>query len=250
MTTDTVSQILQILNAVAIFFIGATLASFLNLAVWRYINDGELSEILTGRSKCDSCNRKLAWFELVPVFSWIFLGGRCRKCKKFIPLLYPASEVFLGVLFVVFYFSGFEIVQYLGLLMLFFATLFDLKIQGVPKTLMNYMLGVSVIVLMIKLLTGAVGLIVLFELVLLLALLIGINAVKKAFGEADMIALVIIAAFSQELGLFQTFMVATVLGAMVSIVMLIIDRKNLKKTVPFLPFLFAGWLFTLFVHLL
>ena len=57
---------------------GAVLGSFLNCAAWR-IAHGE--SFVKGRSHCTSCGHVLGFLDLIPVFSWIFLGGRCRYCK-------------------------------------------------------------------------------------------------------------------------------------------------------------------------
>lgn len=60
-----------------IFLFGGALGSFAGVIVDRLY----IKSFLTGRSNCDTCNRRLNWYELIPVFSFLFLGGRCRKCK-------------------------------------------------------------------------------------------------------------------------------------------------------------------------
>lgn len=51
------------------------------------------------RSKCLSCGHKIEWFELIPIFSWIFLRGKCRKCGKKIGWMEIISEISMGVIF-------------------------------------------------------------------------------------------------------------------------------------------------------
>jgi leader peptidase (prepilin peptidase)/N-methyltransferase len=82
--------------SVILFVFGAVVGSFLNVFALRY-NSG-LS--LGGRSACAHCGRKLAWFELVPILSYLFLGGRCRHCRTKISLQYPLVELCTAVLFV------------------------------------------------------------------------------------------------------------------------------------------------------
>lgn len=81
--------------AVMAFLLGAALGSFLNCAAWRIVH-GE--SFLKGRSHCPDCGRTLGALELVPIFSWLFLRGRCRGCGKPIPARYPLTELLFGLL--------------------------------------------------------------------------------------------------------------------------------------------------------
>ena len=75
--------------------IGAVLGSFLNCAAWR-IAHGE--SFVKGRSRCPACGHTLGILDLVPIFSWLFLRGKCRYCGKKISARYPLSEaVFAAV---------------------------------------------------------------------------------------------------------------------------------------------------------
>lgn len=51
-----------------------------------------------GRSYCDACKKQLAWYDLFPVFSWVFLKGKCRYCKKKLSTGYPLVELLMGLL--------------------------------------------------------------------------------------------------------------------------------------------------------
>lgn len=82
---------------ISIFVVGLIIGSFLNCLIWRsYRNESALS----GRSYCPECRHRLAWFDLVPVFSFLFLAAKCRYCKKPISFQYPAVELVTGFLFV------------------------------------------------------------------------------------------------------------------------------------------------------
>ena len=69
---------------------GAAMGSFLNCAAWRIIR-GE--SFIRGRSRCPSCGHVLGPAELVPVFGWVALRGRCRWCRTRIPVRYPLTEM-------------------------------------------------------------------------------------------------------------------------------------------------------------
>lgn len=76
------------------FLIGAALGSFLNVIVIRF----EKEETLFGRSHCMFCKKILAWFELIPVFSYLVQYGKCRSCKATVSAQYILVEIMAGVL--------------------------------------------------------------------------------------------------------------------------------------------------------
>jgi len=85
---------------VFVFALGACVGSFLNVVVWR-LPRGE--SLVTPPSHCPKCNTPLAWYDNIPVFGWIMLGGRCRYCREPISSRYPVVEAITGLLFVAYY---------------------------------------------------------------------------------------------------------------------------------------------------
>ena len=83
---------------ITIFIFGITIGSFLNVCIYR-LPLGE--SIVTAPSHCMTCGRKLRWYDMVPVFSWLVLGGKCRNCKSEISVQYPIIEGVNGILYVV-----------------------------------------------------------------------------------------------------------------------------------------------------
>jgi prepilin signal peptidase PulO-like enzyme (type II secretory pathway) len=77
------------------FLFGLIIGSFLNVLVLRR----GTGRALSGRSACLSCGKTLEWFELIPVFSWVALRGRCRGCGSAVSLQYPLVELSTGLLF-------------------------------------------------------------------------------------------------------------------------------------------------------
>lgn len=99
--------------ALSLFIIGLCLGSFVNAAVWRIKHK---KDMLLERSECTKCHYKLAWYDLIPVFSWVFLKGKCRKCHKPISPQYPLVELAVGAFFVAslaFWPYGFDTVNHL-----------------------------------------------------------------------------------------------------------------------------------------
>ncbi|TAN33014.1 prepilin peptidase [Patescibacteria group bacterium] len=76
---------------------GMAMGSFLNSWVWRA---HENIRIVSGRSICHSCRRRLAWYENIPVFSYIILRGRCRVCNGKIPAHFFWVELITALLFI------------------------------------------------------------------------------------------------------------------------------------------------------
>jgi leader peptidase (prepilin peptidase)/N-methyltransferase len=112
-----------------VIVIGLCLGSFLNVLISRWGNE---EGALFGRSRCPRCRTQLAWYDLVPVLSFLILRGECRKCHKKISWQYPLVELAMAsVLFLFVYQYGINLSLhevFLGLLMLGFASLlfFDL----------------------------------------------------------------------------------------------------------------------------
>lgn len=90
---------LEIIIYLGIFIIGTLLGSFFSLAVYRI----PLKQDITHkRSYCPKCNHKLGFWDMIPILSYIFLGGKCRYCKEKIRSRYICLEIFSGLLFLLF----------------------------------------------------------------------------------------------------------------------------------------------------
>jgi len=86
---------MELLVGALYFILGTFVGSFLNVISLRY---GTGRGIL-GRSSCPSCRKKLLWYELVPILSFVASGGTCRSCSSTISWQYPLVELFTGLIF-------------------------------------------------------------------------------------------------------------------------------------------------------
>lgn len=86
----------QIILYIIIFLYGIVIGSFLNVCIYRLPQKENIAKV---RSHCMSCGYRLRWYDLVPLFSYLFLRGRCRKCKEKISIQYPLVEALNGVLY-------------------------------------------------------------------------------------------------------------------------------------------------------
>jgi prepilin signal peptidase PulO-like enzyme (type II secretory pathway) len=86
------------------FIFGTVVGSFVNVIVSRF---GKERKWWQGRSYCDNCQRQLKWWENIPIFSYLFFGGRCRTCHSPIPFEYPLVELATGVFysFIIYHFK-------------------------------------------------------------------------------------------------------------------------------------------------
>ncbi len=129
--------------AVLLFCFGACMGSFLACAAGRYVRR---ESVLRGRSRCDSCGATLRFFDLIPIFSYLFLRGRCRKCGAAIPPGCLLAEIAAGLMyFAVYVRYGFSFVT-LEYLLLFSAllaiALVDLESMEIPDGLILFGLAV------------------------------------------------------------------------------------------------------------
>lgn len=91
---------LSILLCVVLFLYGIVIGSFVNVCIYR-IPAGE--DIVKTRSHCMNCGYQLKWYDLIPLFSYLCLGGKCRKCGQKISVQYPIIEALNGGLYVLIY---------------------------------------------------------------------------------------------------------------------------------------------------
>jgi len=83
------------LVTVAAFILGLCVGSFLNVCIARWPHD---LSVVRPRSRCPNCGHQLAWFENIPLVSWLVLRARCRCCEEPISPIYPLGEITIGVL--------------------------------------------------------------------------------------------------------------------------------------------------------
>lgn len=86
-------MLIEILLYIMIFVYGIVIGSFVNVLIYRLPKH---ENIVTKNSHCMSCEHQLKWYDLVPLFSWLFLKGKCRYCKTKISVQYPLIELING----------------------------------------------------------------------------------------------------------------------------------------------------------
>ena len=86
-----------------IFTLGACLGSFANVCIYRLPKN---KQIISGRSFCPKCKKKIIWYDNLPLISFLFLSGKCRKCNKVISPRYFIVELITGFIFLLIYLTS------------------------------------------------------------------------------------------------------------------------------------------------
>ena len=121
---------------IAVFILGSLWGSFSNVCIYRLPEKGN---VVSARSKCRNCQKKISWFDNIPFISYIILRGKCRNCGFKISFQYFVVELLVALGFLIsFHFFGFSIATLLlFILTIFFVIIFfiDLKHFIIPNEL-------------------------------------------------------------------------------------------------------------------
>ncbi len=245
----------MLLDYVAVFVIGLVFGSFLNVCIYRIPLE---KSIVTPPSACTACGSRLGALDLVPVFSYLFLGGKCRYCGARISPRYPLVEMLTGAMLVALYLRfglSFAFPAYSILMLILIAVFFiDIDHRIIPDELViaGLIAGAAVFVYNIfapggmqydsdKWWIPLIGL-VLIPGILLMVAIIGMLIYKTddAMGMGDVKILAPIGFFlGWKLGLLALF-ISVIVAGVSSMLLIIIRRKGKKDTIPFGPFIVTG----------
>lgn len=217
--------------------IGLAVGSFLNVCIYRL---PQKLSIIRPASRCGACGRTLAWFDNVPVVSYVVLGGRCRTCKARISPRYPIVEIVTAAAFVAQYLAlGMSPLlpvrlAFTAALIVLFAI--DLEHQLLPNviTVPGIAAGLAASLLLppgpVMSLAGiALGGGVLWLLIEVWWRLRKIEAM--GFGDVKMLAM--IGAFLGAKLVFVTFVLSSLIGGIVAVGVILSRRGNLMTALPF-----------------
>ena len=236
---------------IIVFIIGLIFGSFLNMLIYRLPSGISLFKPLG--STCIHCKHSIKWHENIPVFSYLFLKGKCSNCSKPISIVYPLVELTTALVTLLLYMNyspNWELIVTIALFYtLIVLSFIDLKYKAVPDYLLIIAVILAVIVGdLIDILIFAGGF-VLLELVITFYIQ-NVKAkitknkdleTQSALGEGDIpIAGVIGGLLGLHLGISAIFM-AAVVGLLLSIYNLL-SKKEIET--PFIPFLSLGLFIT------
>ncbi|MQL53967.1 prepilin peptidase [Desulfofundulus thermobenzoicus] len=223
-----------------IFLFGLFIGSFLNVVIHR-VPRGE-SVVFPG-SHCPACGHKLAPVELVPVFSYIWLKGRCQQCGAKISLRYPLVELLTGLLFVSLFLRfgiSLTLLKYMVLAcILVVVTFTDLEHMLIPDRIVVFAIVAGVV---LDLILKANPVPVLLGAIIPAAFLYFLAVITKGGVGGGDIKLAFAAGLFLGWSNVLALMTAFFLGGLAGIALLISGKKGRKDAMVFGPFLATGML--------
>lgn len=249
-----------------IFLFGLCVGSFLNVVIWRLDTD---EGIVVKRSHCPKCGHVLRWYDLIPVLSFVLLGGKCRDCAKPISWQYPIVEITTGLLFLLI-FNQFINFQFLNIFFFIFwlfivsclivIFVYDLRHYLIPDKIIYLAIVVTFLFRFFEIVNFRIENLLKIEnwdLKILSGYLL------SALGASAFFLAVVLITRGRGMGLGDVklaFLMGLILGwpqillalllafgggAIVGVGLVIANRKTLKSQIPFGPFLVGSTIFTL-----
>jgi leader peptidase (prepilin peptidase)/N-methyltransferase len=234
---------MRIVYIICFFIIGAVMGSFYNVLGLRIVKK---ESIIKPKSHCEKCGHILSWYELIPIFSFIFLKGRCHNCKTKLSFLYIFSEFFCGLLFAISYYSfGFSpelIISITLSSLLIIVTVCDITYMIIPD---RFIIISGVLILLTKLiffgfnkfLTSLLYGILAFVIMYLIMKLGDYIFKKETLGGADVKLLFVVGISLDPFLSLLVIIIASMIALPISLVLLVKEKEH---AIPFGPFILIG----------
>jgi len=232
--------------------LGACLGSFANVCIYRL---PKTKQIISGRSFCPKCKKKINWYDNLPIISFLFLSGKCRKCKKVIPLRYLIVELITGISFLLIYlnFENLYTITFLSILSLILIMIFFIDLENfiIPDSLNFIIMGLALLKNFLpnfdtsliheinqSIIGGMVGYLSIWLIIYLYKTFKKIDGM--GFGDAKLMAGIGLLFGWQSIP-FILF-VSSILGLIFVVPSLIKKQKTMRTEIPFGPFIIAACL--------
>ncbi len=231
---------------VLIILLGLIIGSFLNVCIYRISREESIS---FPQSHCTSCGYNLKPKDLIPVFSYIFLGARCRRCKEKISIRYPLVEILNACLYLLIYLKYgltldfFKFCLFVSLLIVIGFIDFETKYVYNSTVIFGIVSGIIFNILMwietkAILWNYIVGTFIGFGVIYLIVIL------THGMGEGDIDIALICGLFLGIEGIIVTLFISIILGGIIAGLILIFKIKDKKAEIAFGPYLAIGGVIT------
>ncbi len=240
------------MEAIIFILFGLIFGSFLNVVIYRV---PLRKSIVSPGSYCPKCNHAVRFYDNIPVISYILLRGKCRYCKTRISMIYPIVELFTSFSFYLAWISFgtqlvYTIFSLIFLCLIISLALIDLKHMILPDEMT---IGGSVVFFIYSffnpnlstlngILTG-IGAFVIFWGIYIFYLKV---RKMEGLGQGDIKMVLLLGLFLGVDKFIVTLLIASFLGLIVGIVVIIIKKKNFQYALPFGTFLSIGGYISLF----
>lgn len=227
---------------ILILIIGLCIGSFLNVCIYRIPRE---ESIAFPPSHCTSCGYELKAVDLIPIISYLFLKGKCRKCGEKISIKYPLVELLNGVLYLLIFLKfglslSFVFYSLLTSLLIVISYIdLDSKYIYSSTTILGVVLAAIYIVVGLytkdisisnNVLGGAIGYGIIYLIVV----------ITKGMGQGDAEVAGVCGLFIGIKGILVCLFIAVVLGGLVAAIILIFKLKEKKSEIAFSPYISIG----------
>ncbi len=243
---------MEITKEIFAFLFGLVWGSFLNVVIYR-VPEG--ISIIKPRSFCPVCRHKIAWYDNIPIFSYIILGGKCRHCGAKISVRYPIVEIAGGITIWLIWrnFKGEPLEMLRGFIFLSLLIVLagiDSERMILPDifTLSGIFIGIAFSFFLkpgplFSLIGALVGYFSLWLVYKIFLLFTG----KEGFGFGDFKMFAMIGAFMGLRQLLPVIILSSFLGALFGVSLIMVKKKSLSSMLPFGLFLtIASWVIYIF----
>lgn len=226
------------MNDLYFIVLGLLIGSFLGVVIDRLpIN----KSIVSGRSQCEFCQRDLTALELIPIFSFLFQKGKCRKCHRNLSWRYPLLEFITAIAFWLTYrTSGISIQT--GITLIFVSILIVIAFIDIDTMLIYDRFNILILILAIlelflfrkSIFDMLIGFLVVSFPLLIVAL------ITNGIGGGDIKLMAVSGALLGAKNNVVAFIIAVIIGGIYGIIVLLTNKHNRKDAIPFGPFLCLG----------
>lgn len=230
---------------VIIFIFGLVIGSFLNVVILRSLSGESLAY---PPSHCAQCRHRLAPWDLIPVLSYIILGGKCRYCGNKISIQYPLIELLTGIIFILLYLKYGLTLKLLEIL-IFTSILIVITTTDIKEMTASHVIAAIGFfsVLAIKIIAGE-GLLTALLPAIVLFTLFAIGCFLGGVGDGDVSLVALIGlTLGASLSTAALF-IAVVIGGIYGFSLIVKNKKNLKREIPLVPFLATGCMLAIFLE--
>lgn len=227
-------------NVLIVFLGGLIIGSFLNVCIFRIVEE---ESVVFPASHCKTCNTKLKAKDLIPIFSFLSLRGKCRYCKEEISVQYPLVELITAILFMIIYLKfgvSLEFFKFAIFTAILLVTgIIDYKTQYIYFEVILTGLIFGILFLMIAFfLEGNLELKnILLSAVIPSSFLASIILMTNGMGWGDVELVFIIGVFLElKLNLLSLF-ISVILAGLYAIYLLLFKKKDRKHSIAFAPYI-------------
>ena len=235
-----------------IFLFGAILGSFANVCIFRLPRD---KQIISGRSYCPRCKKKIKWYDNLPLISYIFLNAKCRNCDKSISVRYLIVELITGISFLLIFlsFKNLYTIVFLSTLILILIMIFFIDLENfiIPDSLNFLIMGLALFKNFIpsfntslihdinqSLIGGIIGYLSIWLIIFLYKTLKKIDGM--GLGDAKLMAGIGLLFGWQSIPL--VLFLSSILGLFYVTPSLLKKQKTMRSEIPFGPFIIIAML--------